>query len=85
MAAEPHIGHTIQSTLKSQGRSVVWFAQQLSCDRTNVYKIFSRESIDTTLLMRISNVLGVDFFAFLSQCHKKNIQQQGVILPPLQS
>ncbi len=66
-----HIGSVIKTTLKSQGRSVVWFARQLSCDRTNVYKIFSKESIDTGLLMKISNVLGVDFFAYLSQCRSK--------------
>lgn len=72
MPVEPHIGHVIQSTLKAQGRSVIWFARQLSCDRTNVYKIFSRDTIDTKLLMRICNILGVDFFAFLSEVYKNS-------------
>ncbi len=70
MEQTPHIGHVIQSTLKSQGRSVKWFAAQLSCDRTNAYKIFSKESIDTKLLMKVSDVLKVDFFAYLSECLK---------------
>ncbi|MCQ2351129.1 MAG: XRE family transcriptional regulator [Paludibacteraceae bacterium] len=70
MSTEPHIGHVIQSTLKSQGRSIVWFARQMSCDRTNIYKIFSKESIDTKMLFKISQILGVDFFAYLSECLK---------------
>lgn len=64
---QPHIGKVIQTTLKAQGRTVVWFARQLSCDRTNVYKIFSKESIDTALLYKISSTLGVDFFAYISE------------------
>jgi len=80
MPAEPHIGHVIQSTLKAQGRSVIWFARQLSCDRTNAYKIFSRETIDTKLLMRISQILRVDFFAYLSSLYKKSLEEQSTIL-----
>ena len=42
---------------------MVWFANRLSCDRTNVYRIFSKRSLDTELLARISIVLGHNFFA----------------------
>lgn len=41
----------------------MWFAAKLSCDRTNVYKIFARPSIDTQLLFRISVILNRNFFA----------------------
>ena len=56
------IGKLIEEELRSQDRSVVWFANKLRCNRTNVYKIFHRASIDTELLLRISNVLKRNFF-----------------------
>lgn len=62
-----HIGQIIRKELESQGRSVVWLAQEMSYSRTNIYKIFDRASIDTDVLLRISLVLGVDFFKFYSE------------------
>ncbi len=44
-----------------------WLAKKINCDRTNVYKIFRRASIDTALLLRISAVLEYDFFSDLSK------------------
>lgn len=61
-----HIGKAIKGELERQERSVAWFARQLSCDRSNVYRIFQKESIDTHLLARISIVLHHDFFLGLS-------------------
>ena len=59
-----HIGHLIEQELRRQRRSVSWFARELYCDRTNVYKLFHKESIDTMLLYRISVVLSHDFFQY---------------------
>lgn len=56
------IGKLIEEELRNQERSVVWLAGKLSCNRTNVYKIFNRTSIDTELLLQISNVLKRNFF-----------------------
>ena len=42
-----HIGQLIEQELRRQRRSVSWFAKELYCDRTNVYKLFRKESIDT--------------------------------------
>ncbi|MCF0191794.1 MAG: XRE family transcriptional regulator [Marinilabiliaceae bacterium] len=61
-----HIGQEIEACLHKQERSVAWLARQLNCDRTNIYKIFKKESIDTLLLQRISKVLNYDFFALYS-------------------
>jgi len=61
-----HIGKCIEEELRRQERSVAWFARKLFCNRQNVYDIFKRESIDTTLLRRISAILGHDFFRDLS-------------------
>lgn len=57
-----HIGKLIEEELRHQERTVSWFARKLFCDRTNVYDIFRRKSIDTELLMRISKILDYDFF-----------------------
>lgn len=62
-----HIGRMIEGELRQQERSVAWFARKLCCNRQNVYDIFKRESVDTTLLRRISSVLGRDFFRDLSE------------------
>lgn len=57
-----HIGEAIKKELERQGKTVVWFAKQIPCHRTNVYHIFEKASIDTHLLMRISEILKHDFF-----------------------
>lgn len=62
-----HIGRIIEKVFHDQGRSASWFAEQLHCDRTNVYSIFKRESIDTALLVRISNILQHNFFQYYIQ------------------
>lgn len=62
-----HIGSCIQAELKRQERSVVWFARKINCDRSNVYNIFSRNTIDTELLMRISLILNHNFFVDYAQ------------------
>lgn len=55
------IGKSIEYELRNQERSVVWLARKLNCNRTNIYKIFNRSTIDTELLLRISNVLQRNF------------------------
>lgn len=62
-----HIGSIIKKRFDEQGLSVSWFAKQLCCDRTNVYSIFKRESIDTSLLVKISSILRHDFFKYYSE------------------
>lgn len=71
-AMEP-IGSLIKEELEKQERSISWFARKLSCDRSNVYRLFQKESIDTNLLVRISVLLGRDFFAELSDNVKDKI------------
>lgn len=66
-----HIGNIIQAELERQERTITWFANKLCCDRTNVYKIFKRSSVDTELLLRISNVLQHDFFQYYLKEYEK--------------
>ena len=62
-----NIGKHIEEILRKQGKSAAWLATQIPCERTNVYNIFKRKSLDVRLLMRISVILGHDFFQELSE------------------
>lgn len=71
------IGQLIKDELNAQERSVAWFARKLCLDRSNVYCLFQKNSIDTSLLTRISLVLNKDFFSLLSEYvqQRQNSQQ----------
>ncbi len=62
-----NIGAAIRLKLKERKHSVVWFAEKLECSRTNVYKIFAKNSISTGELLKISEILGFDFFKLFSE------------------
>ncbi len=65
------IGEIIKQELKNQGKTSVWLAEELGCHRTNVYKIYSRNTIDSGMLFHISKLLKVDFFKYFSEALKK--------------
>lgn len=62
-----HLGNMIKRELKSQGRSVSWLARIIRMERSSIYKIFERNSLDVALLIRISIVMDHDFFADVSK------------------
>lgn len=68
----------IKKVLKQRGKTVVWLASELSCHRTNIYKIFARKSIDTQDLMLISSLLEYDFFAAYSSDFEKYRERQTI-------
>lgn len=72
------IGCLIKDELKRQERSISWFARKLACDRSNVYRLFQKESLDTALLTRISLILNHNFFSDLSQ----SVQKKEVLRNP---
>lgn len=65
------IGVLIKEELEKQERTVSWFARKLAYDRSNVYRLFQKESIDTNLLSRISIILEHDFFSDLSEYYNQ--------------
>lgn len=67
-----HIGTQIRQKMEERQKTVVWLAEQLSCSRTNVYKIFDKYSVDTEMLARISAILEFDFFSLYSEDIKEN-------------
>ena len=71
-----HIGNKIYEEVKRQGKTTVWLAKELSCDRTNVYRIYEKSSIDLSLLMRISNILKFNFFELLSEEYDNTLNKK---------
>ena len=60
------IGQLIKTRLKERGLTVSHLARTLSCERSNLYRIFEKDSIDTRLLLNISRALDYDFFQLYS-------------------
>ena len=57
-----HIGSIIEQKVKENSMSIKEFAERINCERSNVYHIFKQKSIDSELLIRISETLNYDFF-----------------------
>lgn len=74
----PHIGESIRKIIKDKKLTGTWLATQLGCDRTNVYKLLRKQSIDTMLLHRISLILEYDFFTLLSEEYKRQSSLGGI-------
>lgn len=62
-----HIGSIIEEVIREQGRSPSWIAKELCCDRTNIYNILKRESVDTNLLLKLSCILDYNFFQHFTE------------------
>ena len=56
------IGQLIQERVEHVNMEVTAFAKAIGTERSNAYNIFQRESIDTSLLKKIGQVLNYDFF-----------------------
>ncbi len=63
MKNDIHIGAIIRHELNCQRHSPAWLAAQLACDRSNIYKILKKKSIDTQLLLRISQIMNKNLFS----------------------
>ena len=68
-----HVGQLIKAVVIQKGIKVPWLAQQLGCHRNNVYLIFSRSWIDTSSLMKLSQILAHDIFADLSGWYQQKM------------
>lgn len=49
-----HVGQEIRRRLEEKNCTVVWLAHQLSCSRTNMYKIFEKPHLDSEMLQRMT-------------------------------
>ncbi len=57
-----HVGKEIEKVFTKKGIKISVFASKLNTVPRNVYNIFTRESIDTEILFKISQILQYDFF-----------------------
>lgn len=64
-----HIGSVIKQKFEESSLTIVQFAQLIYCDRTTVYDLFKRKSIDVDRLLVISEAL---CFNFLWEIYLKN-------------
>lgn len=71
-----HIGKEIHQIFISKGLTVTEFAKRINKSRENMYHVFNRKSIDTDLLLKISEVLEYDFFTVYisNSAEKKEIE-----------
>lgn len=64
-----HIGLLVKLVFDASGMTVSEFARRINCERTNVYKIFDRRTIDVEMLVRISEILNHNFLADVIEHH----------------
>ena len=56
-----HIGQLVKSVFDESGMTVSELARKLHCERTNVYTIFRRRTVDVELLAMLSEILDHNF------------------------
>lgn len=56
-----HFGQLVKAVFEESGMTVSELARQLHCERTNVYAIFKRHTIDVELLANLSKILNHNF------------------------
>ena len=58
------IGQKIREVFENRNMKLTDFADELGTVRQNVYRIFKKRHVDTGLLLKISQVLGYNFFQY---------------------
>jgi plasmid maintenance system antidote protein VapI len=66
MNTEVHIGKLICKKMKESGHTASWLARKMECHPSTIQKIFTKQHINTGVLMRISIILQYNFFAHYS-------------------
>lgn len=73
------IGQIIRERVDAVNMEVTVFAKAINKERSNVYDIFKRDSIDTSLLKKIGQVLDYDFFQhFLEKKTIDRLKMNGI-------
>jgi DNA-binding XRE family transcriptional regulator len=62
-----HIGQLVKAVFDESGMTVSEFARQIHLERSTIYGIFERPSIDSMLLVKISLVLKHNFLSDIEQ------------------
>ena len=75
-----HIGQLIKAVFDESGMTVSEFARQIHLERSTVYSIFERQSIDAIQLARISLVLKHNFLSDVEQHYDLSPQTPSLTL-----
>lgn len=67
-----HIGTLIKSKMEEKGLTIEQLARKIHCDRTNIYHIFKRKSMDVEQLKQIGDALNFDFFQYYKEDSASN-------------
>lgn len=59
-----HIGQKIKEVVEKKGMAKTELARRMNMTSSNVHKIFTRKTIDTGLLTKLSEILEHDFFSY---------------------
>ncbi len=59
-----HIGTIIRNELRRQGHTNEWLAEQIGTSPRNMWRVYSRPSIDTQLLFSICKALHSNLFIY---------------------
>ncbi|MDR2915586.1 MAG: hypothetical protein LBV74_12265 [Tannerella sp.] len=70
---EKKIGEIIKEHFEASKMEATAFAKAINRERSNVYDIFKRSSIDTGLLKKIGHILKHDFFEDLLEPETKRM------------
>ena len=74
-----HVGRMIEYELRRQDKTVSWLARSICHERSSIYKIFSRKSVDIYLLLKISVLLNHDFFLDISSAiNSRKVAQETI-------
>ena len=76
LSSDIHIGHLIQEQLKVDQRSVGWLAREIGCTRNHVYKIFSKFTLDSDLIFRISKAMNFNFFQYYTSAFLESLKSR---------
>lgn len=69
----------IEDELRRQDKTVSWLARSICHERSSIYKIFSRKSVDVYLLLKISVLLNHDFFLDISSAiNSRKVAQENI-------
>ena len=75
-----HIGQLIKAVFDESGMTVSEFARQIHLERSTVYSIFERQSIDAIQLAKISLVLKHNFLSDIEQHYGLTSQASSLTL-----
>jgi len=74
-----HIGNIIKEKLNEKSMTITDLARKINRDRTTIYDIFERKSIDIELLIKISDILDYDFIHEI-YFPQKNMNTQKILI-----